>query len=224
MALEEILVTLSRIPASEFASSPAKTLRQDQLLNRLSKQFSVERDQLKQRIIELRASKRHAEPPRREAPSQPAIDYSRLLRRESELLQLLLHAPDHLDTIVENIPPDLFVEGPQRQLYEFIDACFQSGEEIGFEALLLSIEDPELKSLLLFLDEQWQQKQEFLKTQHDFSSTKLVEETMSVFRRLQSELGSRKAIGELQDRKLDQQEEISTLEDLLNQSRQQHGL
>ena len=224
VALEKILLTLSRIPASLFATSPEKALRQDQLLNRLSRRFGVERNQLKQRIAELRAKTRHASPFGNEEPSNPPIDYSKLLLRECELVQLLLNAPEFLDTIIENIPTDLFVEGPLRRLYELIDECFQAGEEVGFEPLSLAVEDPELKSLLIFLDEQWHEKLAFLKSRSDFRMSQLVEQTMNVFRQLESDLGSRKAIGELQNKKLDQQEELSTLEELLNQSRQQHGL
>ena len=224
MALEQILLTLSRIPASLFAKSPEKALRQDQLLNRLSRQFGVEREQLKQRIVELRTKNRSAMPVTETVNSPLAIDYTKLLRRECELVQLLLNAPEHLDTIVENIPPSLFVSGPLRRLYEIIDDCFQSGEEVSFDAMLLNIEDTEIKSLLIFLDEQWHEKLEALKPQPGFSTAKLVEQTMTVFRRLESESDSRKAIGELQNKQLDEQEELTTLEELLNQSRQQHGL
>ena len=223
-ALEQILMTLSRIPASLFSKSPEKMLRQDQVLNRLSRQFGLERQQLKQRIVELRSGNRHAETGRVDETATGGSDYSKLAAREIELLQLLLNAPEHLDTIIENIPPTLFVEGPLRQLYELIDEFFQSGEEVSFESLLLNIENSDLKSLLIYLDEQWHEKLGFLETQHDFSIPRLVEQTMEVFRRLESDLGSRKAIGDLQNKQLDEQEELTTLEELLNQSRQQHGL
>ena len=224
MALEQILTTLSRIPASLFTTSPEKALRQDQLLNRLSRQFGVERDQLRQRIVELRARNRSAMRNDSTMSAPASIDYSLLKPRESELVQLLLNAPEHLDTIIENIPPVLFVQGPLRQLYELIDECFQLGEEVSFAALTLNVEDAEQKSLLIYLDEQWQEKLEFLKSQPGFKISNLVEETLNVFRQLEADSGSRKAIGDLQNNQLDEQEELSTLEELLNQSRQQHGL
>ena len=87
------------------------------------------------------------------------IDFTRLLNREKELLQLLLHAPEHLDTIVENISPDQFVEGPLKRLYTFIDECFQGGDEISFESLMLNVEDSAIKNVLVFLDEEWHQMQ-----------------------------------------------------------------
>lgn len=223
-ALERILLTISQIPSSQMAESAEKMLRQDQLLMRLSRQFGVDRQQMKQRLLELRSKTASTAFQNRDNISPPTIDFSKLKRRESELIQLLVNMPQHLDTIVENIPCSLFTTGPCRRLYEHIDACFQNGEATGFDDLMLSLECPELKNLLVYLDGQWHAKQISLQEQAADSQQDLLQEMIKVFRNLEDESGSRKTIADLHQHQLNEQEEMSTLEALLNQTRQRHGL
>ena len=222
-ALERILLTLSRIPPSVFSGSVDKILRQDQLLTRLARQFAVDREQVKKRLLELRSRDTGRNLNSDEQSPDRGLDFSKLLRREIELLQLLLQAPEHLDTVIENIPCHSFVEGPLRKLYEHIDDCFQTGEGTGFEDLMLSVECPELKNVLVYLDNQWQDKKSALDHQA-MESDKALNEMIDVFRKLESESDNRRSISELHQQDLTEQEEISTLEELLNQTRQRHGL
>ena len=192
-------------------------------MTRLSRQFSVEREQLKKRLLELRSGKPDRGYEDQDSTGAAPIDFNQLLRREIELLQLLLQSPDHLDTVIENVPCSLFVEGPLRRLYEHLDDCFQNGESTEFNDLMLSVECPELKNVLVFLDSQWQDKREAL-TKQAITTSRTMEEIIGVFRQLEIESGSRKTILELHQQQLNEQEEISTLEELLNQTRQRHGL
>lgn len=224
-ALERILVTLSRIPTSLFSGSTDKLLRQDQLLNRLARRFGTDREQMKKRLVELRsrvAERSHSEGPDPAAPQK--IEFSRLLQREVELVQLLLYSPEYLDTIIENIPCDLFEDGPLKELYLHIDHCFQNGEPTGFEELMLSLEDPSLKNLLVWLDGQWHGKQSVMQAQSIPADQNLLEEVINVFRNLESESGNRRTISELQQHQLDEQEEMAKLQELLEQTRQRQGL
>ena len=224
VALERVLQTISRIPATVFTKSADKLLRQDQLLTRLARRFGVDRDQLKRRLVELRTK---APLPRQfDTPDQPqpTIDMSSLLRRETELMELLLNSPEHLDTIIENVPPELFVEGPLKQLFLFIDQCFQNGDSTNFDDLMLTIENPDLKNVLCYLDEQWHEKMTLNQESTNQDNGRIVNETIEVFRNLEFDSGNRKAISELSQQELNEQEELSTLEELLNQTRQRHGL
>ncbi len=223
-ALERILLTLSRIPSSLFSGSTEKMLRQDQLLARLARRFSVERSQLKTRLLELRSKSAAYEFGPRDEPQVEKLDFSKLLRRETELIQLLLNVPEHLDTVIENIPCTLFAEGPLRRLYEHIDECFQNGDGTSFKELSLSLECKDLKNLLLYLDGQCQLKKTAMVDQVTRPDHDLLEEILKVFRDLENDSGNRKTITELQQRHLDAQEEMSTLQELLTQTRQRQGL
>ena len=222
MALDRVLQTISRVPASVFEQSADKVLRQDQLLTRLARQFGVEKDQLKARLLQLRSKA----PQRRDEVDEPKshIDFTKLVRRECELLQVLLNVPEQLDTIVERVSPEQFVAGPLKQVYEFIDECFQNGNSTSFDDLMLVIENPELKNVLCFLDEEWQEKQAANPEQIGMSMTALVNEIIEDFRKVELDSGKRKAISSLHQQELNAEEELSTLEELLNQTRQQHGL
>ena len=89
---------------------------------------------------------------------------------------------------------------------------------------MLVIENPELKNVLCFLDEEWQEKQAANPEQIGMSMTALVNEIIEDFRKVELDSGKRKAISSLHQQELNAEEELSTLEELLNQTRQQHGL
>lgn len=220
LALDRLLQTLSRIPSS------ANGIRREQLLTRLSRQFLVDREQMKKRLQELGAKNRSYDNAydARPEPAESVIDFSKLLNREKELLQLLLHAPDHLDTIIENISPELFVEGPLKQLYLFIDECFQSGEDVSFNYLMLNVEDPAIKNVLVYLDEEWHQILDSGVDNQFHTIEKIVHEVLEVFRGLEMETGKRQKLSELQQKQLDEKEELTALEELLEQTRQRQGL
>lgn len=59
-ALEDILETMSRVSKESLASDPAKRLRHDQLIARLSRQFGVEQTELRERMggIQRQAAER----------------------------------------------------------------------------------------------------------------------------------------------------------------------
>ena len=83
--------------------------------------------------------------------SQPSIDFKRLPLKESELLQLLMCEPELLDQAVENIAPQQLAEGPMRDLYEVMNECFHVGKDVGYNTLMLELEDGQLKSLVDYL-------------------------------------------------------------------------
>ena len=157
-ALESILSTVARIPATLFSGSANKVLRQDQVLARLARQFHVDRQQLKRRLMELRA--KSSGRMQWDDQQSTALNVARLklLKRESELLQLVIQSPVYLDIAVENISAEQFVTGPLKQIYEVVCQCFEDGEDATFDALMLAIEDSHLKNMLVHLDDQWQEK------------------------------------------------------------------
>ena len=229
-ALENILATLARVPAGQFAGSTNKAIRQDQLLGRLSRKFAVDREQLKKRVTELRSriasQNRNYQTESQMAPSSPAIDYSKLVPRESWLLQLVMHEPEFLDVAVENIAPNLFVPGPLRSLFEEICVCFNDGEDATFDALMLRIEDSRRKGLLMYLAEEWDQRQAAEKNKGWESVQTPLEqlnEIIASFTKMEDAKRDRQKISELQQTSNDEREELKALEELLEQQKRRHG-
>jgi DNA primase len=232
-ALEAILKTLARIPASEFATSAAKSLRLDQLIARLARQFGLDRAQVKDRFNELRrtmkATRTTANVDGANGSSPPAakIDYRKLSGRESELLQLLICEPELLDTAVENIAPTQFADGPLRDLYEAMNECFHVGKSVAYESLMLELEDATLKSVVDFLHDEATAKREAAKEKRDafaLAPADQLDLIIQGYHKMADETGDRATISRLHGRQLDDNEEASTLEELLKQARQRQGL
>lgn len=228
-ALENILATLARVPAGQFAGSTNKVIRQDQLLGRLARRFAVDREQLKKRVVELRSKlskqSRNYGPEPQQQPL-PSIDYSKLVARESWLLQLVMREPEFLDVAVENISPEQFVPGPLKALFEEICVCFNDGEDATYEALMLRFENGQQKNLLSYLDEEWDRR----KTTEQAKGWESVQtpleqlnEIIASFSNMEEAKRDRQKINELQQTGTDEQEELKALEELLEQQKRRHG-
>ena len=140
-ALENILKTVAQVPASVIAASAAKSLRQDQMLTRLARQFQTTREQVKARLKELRSSTR----PSRFRPSNAGeanqntneVDFSKFDIKEAELLQLILTEPALADIAIERVSPEQFAFGPLKEIFETIGEFFHDGREASYESVML---------------------------------------------------------------------------------------
>ncbi len=229
-ALEAILKTLAQIPVGQFATSAAKSVRLDQLITRIARQFQLDRTQVKNRLNELRRTMSRARPTVNLDTSdqnQPTIDFKRLPHRESELLQLLIGHPELLDQAIESISPNQIPEGPLRDLYEVMNECFHVGKDVGYKSLMLELEDVNLKSLVDYLHGVSTEKQSALanlKNGIAIEPLAQLESIIDAFNNMADASGTRSQISRLHGRQLDDDEEASALEELLKLARQRQGL
>ena len=225
-ALENILRTLAAVPARLFADSPSLSLRQDQMIMRLARQFKIDRDRIRTRLNDLRSSNR----PARFAVEDDAktrIDLDKCDRKESELIQILSQDPSLLDFAIENVSPEQFSPGPLRKIYELMEECFHAGKEVGYEQLMLELEDPDLKAVVDQLFDEATEKRKTLESGDGTMDGGLQSQLQSIvvaFQELVTESGKRQKISQLQERQLNEQEEAHALEELLNQVRHRQGL
>ena len=228
-ALENILKTLAGVPAHVIASSAAKSLRQDQIISRLARRFHSDRDQVRRRLTELRTSlgrQSNQYRPEQE-PRVEKIDYTKLDRKEKELLQLLIVEPDFLDSAVEKVAPNQFTNGPLKEIYVVMDEFFHDGRDVTYESLMLTLDDPELKGLVDFLSEEATSKKEASigdATSISVSVQEQFDTVIAAFNKVVEAHGDRAKLSELQQKKLDEKEEAHALEELLRQARQRQGL
>ena len=229
-ALEAILKTLAQIPVGQFATSAAKSVRLDQLITRIARQFQLDRTQVKNRLNELRRTMSRARPTVNLDTSdqnQATIDFKRLPHRESELLQLLIGHPELLDQAIESISPNQIPEGPLRDLYEVMNECFHVGKDVGYNSLMLELEDVNLKSLVDYLHGVSTEKQSALanlKNGIAIEPLAQLESIIDAFNNMADASGTRSQISRLHGRQLDDDEEASALEELLKLARQRQGL
>ncbi len=221
-ALENILKTLANVPASLIAESAAKSMRQDQILMRLARQFQLSVDQVRRRLNELRSSQR----PRNhdtDSPQTETIGYSGFDRKESALIQLLIQDPSLLDKAVENISPSQFQLGVLRDLYDVMSESFHDGNDVGYEQLKLVLEDSRLRKLVDYLYDEAIEKKQVVETQNsvyamDFEAQ--LDSIIVAFNEQIVESGKQAKISQLHGRVLDEPEETSTLEELFQQQLQ----
>jgi DNA primase len=225
-ALESILKTMGNVSATKIAQSPTLGLRQDQLVTRLSRQFQIDRVRIRSRLNELRMAIRTPLGSPGTASEARKIDSSKWDRKEVELIQILIQAPELLDFSIENVPPSLFAEGPLRQIYEHMEESFHIGGDVSYGQLMLDMEDVQLKSIVDRLyDEAISKQQMLLKGERrDFELPQQFDAVVQSFHELANDSSYRTTLSQLQQRQLDEGDEASALENLLKQTRQRQGL
>ena len=229
-ALESILKTLAQVSVGEVATSAAKSVRLDQLVTRLARQFQLDRSQVKNRLKEIRQTMSKVRPTvNLDVPgqNQAGVDFKQLPLKESELLQLLIGKPELLDQAIENISPSQISEGPLRELYEVMNDCFHVGKDVGYNSLMLELEDLNLKSLVDYLHGVSSDKQSVLANMKNGIAIQPLAQLESIiesFNNMADASGTRSQISRLHGRQLDDDEEASALEELLKLARQRQGL
>ena len=154
------------------------------------------------------------------------FDPSKWDRKEVELIQILIQAPELLDFSIENVPPSLFADGPLKQIYEHMEESFHVGGDVSYEHLMLDMENIQLKSIVDRLHDEAISKQKMLMLgeRRDFDLPQQFDAVVQSFHELVNDAGYRSTISQLQQRQLDENDEASALENLLKQTRQRQGL
>ncbi len=228
-ALDNILKTLAGIPASEIAASAAKQLREQQLIGRLSRQFQIDVAHIRARLSEIRNSirpKKNLEIPNEPAaPKAPA--FSTFDGKERELLQLLILHPELLDTAVEKVSAEQFVEGPLKAIYRIMDDFFHEGSDVGHDSLMLEVHDPILRNIISRLYDEATTKTEIDDsddTSFGLDVNQQFDSVLAAFENVVISNDQQAKVSQLQQKVLDTKEELAALEELLNQTKQRHGL
>lgn len=221
-ALERILTTLAQVPVSINETTAAARVRFDQMLVRLARRFHVDREMLQQRLREIREQRARVsatgvgvEPP----PPSP-LSGSAFPAHEVELLQLGLLDAMLLDLIVEQVAPAEITAAPLRAIFEAIGDGFHQRQDVSFEGLMVLLEDPELKRLLVWLYDEAEQKQQVAGDDTQLQLNRV----LAIFRSRREAADKRQIVGRLQEGNLDQAEEVTALAELLNAARRRTGV
>jgi hypothetical protein len=75
-----------------------------------------------------------------------------------ECLEILVYRPECVAVVREQLVAEAIASAVGREIYETMCRLSDAGESPTFERLLLALDDPGLKSLLVELDEQGQAK------------------------------------------------------------------
>jgi DNA primase len=209
-AVEDILSTLAKAPRLAAQTDSAARLREQQILARLAREARVPEESLRARLGDLRRSAKVAA--RGEAPPEPASESEHW---ERELIELLLRWPEHVPAVAERVPPEWLRPGRCREIY--VRCCALGPSPELFEQLLLELDEPEMKNLLVELDEQSQAKSAL-------ESEGRMEELIASFRRRSAEPKRRAQAAVLHDERLEEPEQLAVLQQLIEQERARQGI
>lgn len=221
-ALENVLKTLAKIPAKLIDESASRSMRQDQIVMRLARQFQLGKQQVQRRLSELRMGFQSRSQVV-ENNSEKPVDYSKFNLKEKALIELLIQDPALLDRAVENIAPTQFELGLLRELYEVMGECFHDGKDVGYQQLMLELEDPKLKALVDYLYDAAITKKAALEESNSGFELGLeaqLESIIDAFNEHIIKSGNLAKISLLQQPELDDKEETSTLEQLFQEQLQ----
>jgi len=222
-ALENILKTLASIPEKTLEGSTAKSIREDQMLLRLGRQFQLAPEMVRRRLKDLRSKTRVRRDARETEAKQDLLDYSKFDKKESELVQLLIQDPSLLDRAVENVSPEQFGVGVLRDLYEVMGEFFHEGRGVGYEQLTVEIEDPRLRKLVDYLYDEATAKKEINELQNSAYAMDFEAQLQSIilrFNEREVESGTQAKISKLHSGGLNEDEEKQALEELFRQQLQ----
>lgn len=150
-ALEDVLGTLAKAPHNLPGAPTSIQLREHQILTRLARTFGPPEEQLRKRLVELRRQNRRpaSAPFVGEAPAEPhqADFWDRML------LETVIGDGAALAEVAAAVEPKDLRSAACREIYVRALELLDAGQPPDFERLMLAVEDPQLKSLLVQLDE-----------------------------------------------------------------------
>jgi DNA primase len=154
-ALEQLVGTIAKAPRLRADTQVEDRLREEKFLQRLAVDFRVPEEQVRQLMTQLRR-KAGSRPP--SAGPATASVQEKVDPLERELLEILLHFPEKIQQVVGVIQPVQIVGPACRRVFSQCVELSAAGVFPNFERLLLEIDDPVVKNLLVELDESGRMK------------------------------------------------------------------
>ena len=149
-AQEEMLGTLAKAPRP---ADTAAHLREAHILSRLAHRFRVSEVVLRDRLRALREKASMPRPAPPPSTNQPRAKPGKIDKAEEELLELVLQTPQLVEQIAEQFPPAAWGDAARRQVFTVCCRLASQGIEPTVERLLLEIDEGQLKTLIIELDE-----------------------------------------------------------------------
>ncbi len=213
-ALEEILQTLAKAPPLRSGGTTASAVREEQFLARIARRFRVAEQALRDRLAVLRRRGRRpatlSAAPSADSPKSVIAD-----PWEREFIEILLQQPEAITRIAEQIGPEQLSDVVCRRIYTRCIELSAAGIPADFDRLILEFDDPELKSLLVDLDERGR----------DRGGRDLVQQLPDVlnsFRRRQESRQGLATVAALREHQFDETEEVHILQQLVEEQRARH--
>lgn len=246
-ALEDILGTMSKVSRETLFTNDTARLRQDQFIARLSREFGIERSELKSRIESIRqqsadrakqrmqfsaaqnlvanpaaasVSTGSAQKEQLDAPKPVIVRYSELSAIEIELFELMALYEHIVPIAIERFPVSNLSSDTAKKIFQTYLDLELAGNALNFESVLSAVEDAGVKSVLVSIEDHASRKAEMAKMTAD-------ERLHSLCDRLsghEDRAYRRQQISILERKQVDEQTELDLLNQIVSQARAKHGL
>ena len=225
-AIESILATLAAAPLGTAADQTSR-VRHQQMLARLARQFSVSEVELRGRLSSLRR-KNHRPSSYVQRPSGEgelafeSINVNSLGNWERELLELILCDPESISRVSLAVRPEELGSDAARRIYAKCCELSIAGITPDFERLIIELEDLQLKTLLVGLDEVVHEKKMIPGGESDVALR--MADLLAGFERRRQDRQRNQDGANLQSKRFDDQEELELFKQLLAQERTRQGI
>lgn len=224
-ALETMLGLLARIPSQD---GDAASLRVQQMVVRMSRHFGLPLEDIRQRLSALRAkasarpndslaTQRQPPQPSSVVARLPAQQTQRLFGADRELLEILLAAPELVPQALESIDSAWLASDVAQQLFALYQQLELRGVALDFDQLMLAVDEPAMKAMLVGLDEAARDKLE--RQREGVSASDRLASLATYYRERIWVDARQQRINELASSQLADQEELDTLKQLFETER-----
>jgi hypothetical protein len=194
-------------------------------LTRLSRLFSVPENELRTRLNDLRrrpaaAAAAVAAKNTGAVPPAPAPRVRDLTPHEIELLEILCAHPEFVGKVIEEVEPEHLRSAAARQLLETIARVQCEGHTPDFGNVLNAVEDPALQNVWVELDERARAKA--AEAQQD--ALVRLQGLIDDFRYELETRDGRRELAALEEKRLNENEELDALQRLIARQRNRQGI
>jgi DNA primase len=162
-AAEQLLATLAQLRPAAAGANSTTLLREEQMLSRIARRFHLPEESLRTRLTALRreatgrqrgtaANPRTADASQARTTLQP-IRLADIPTWDRELLELIIAEPSIVTRVDEMIEPEALTSPVARRIYIACCRLAHEGQGDDFGRLLAAFDEPEIKNILVQLDE-----------------------------------------------------------------------
>jgi DNA primase len=224
-ALEELVSIVAKAPRLQHDTTHDIRFREEKILQRLAARFRVSEREVRERLTALRRHAASRPSMSRQADADASVgEPQRHLSADLDIwqrafLELLVAVPECLPALREAITPEHLTAEVCRQVFETCCRLSDEGAIPSFDRLMLEYDEPEIKSLLVGLDESWHAKGRAAS-----DAEALVEDLVRTWTRKEVEKQRPAQIVALREGGLDELQQAQLLEDILRQERNRQGI
>ena len=210
--LDDVLTTISAAALHDRDMSNPWRLRMEQIIVRIARDFQVEDSLIRERLRELRKSKRVIT-----VPGQPVVEKLPPLHPwDSQMFWLLFKHPELFPVAQEQFDPAQLKTAQATEIWNAIISIADRGLEPEFGRVLDVVEDPRLKNMIVEVDE--------AKIQPPSEPQECLRQLIEAYHSQVTKAAVNREVAALQSPEMGEDEQLDAFAKILNEQRRRHGI